>query len=83
MNYEYTLLILLIRLAEEWKHQKLEASIEKNKIAQKNQQINKQNRKLDTLVTDANVDGKPGWKRSRFGRAVFVLKINIPGKSRV
>ncbi|PVU95544.1 hypothetical protein BB561_001754 [Smittium simulii] len=31
-----------------------------------------------TLVNDKNVDGKKGWKRGRYGRAVAVIKYSTP-----
>lgn len=35
------------------------------------------------LVNDDNMDGKEGWKRRRYGRAVCVMKMKKPGSYRV
>jgi hypothetical protein len=35
-----------------------------------------------SLVTDENVAGRSGWKRSRFGRAVAVIKVKMQKKSK-
>jgi hypothetical protein len=36
-----------------------------------------------TPVTDRNMDGRRGWKRSRYGRAVLVMRLRKPDGTRM
>ncbi|KAJ3390748.1 nucleolar protein 8 [Lobulomyces angularis] len=73
----------LTRLKEEWEAQKqLEIELKKNELKkiEKKELILKER---EQLVTEENVDGKVGWKRSRYGRAVCVMKMKKTGTRQI
>ncbi|KAJ3227021.1 nucleolar protein 8 [Clydaea vesicula] len=73
----------LTRLKEEWEAQKqLEIELKKNELKkiEKKELILKER---EQLVTEENVDGKVGWKRSRYGRAVCVMKLKKTGTRQI
>lgn len=77
----------------DWKS-KREAEIEKAEARKlkKSERANKRRRTTDadgylardmTLVNDKNVDGRKGWKRGRYGRAIAVMRLQKDNGTKV
>lgn len=64
------------RLKEEWENQKTLSNLSPL-VLKKRRRRNKDTMFAEdmSLVTDNNIDGRKGWKKSKYGRAVSVMRI--------